>query len=62
MRRLFLILSLLLPTLLVSTASWAETKLEASTLSGNRVGHLNPAVIEADDPQSRTVAVRASRC
>jgi hypothetical protein len=30
MRRLFLILSLLLPTLLVSTASWAETKLEAS--------------------------------
>jgi hypothetical protein len=33
MRRLFLILSLLLPTLLVSTASWAETKLEASIFS-----------------------------
>ena len=33
MRRLFLILSLLLPTLLVSSASWAETKLEASIFS-----------------------------
>ena len=33
MRRLFLILSLLLPALLVSSASWAETKLEASILS-----------------------------
>ena len=33
MRRLFLILSLLLPTLLVSSASWAQSKLDASILS-----------------------------
>ena len=33
MRRLLLILSLLLPTLLISNASWAETKLDASILS-----------------------------
>ena len=34
MRRIFLILSLLLPvTVLVSSASWAQTKLEASILS-----------------------------
>ena len=33
MRRLFLILSLLLATLLVSSASWAQSKLDASILS-----------------------------
>ena len=33
MRRLFLILSLLLPTLLFSSASWAQSKLDASILS-----------------------------
>ena len=33
MRRLFLILSLLLPTLLGSSASWAQSKLDASILS-----------------------------
>ena len=34
MRRLFLVLTLLLPiTVLVSSASWAETKLEASIFS-----------------------------
>ena len=33
MRRLFLILSLLLPTLLVNSPSWAQSKLDASILS-----------------------------
>jgi hypothetical protein len=33
MRRLFLILSLLLSTLLISSVSWAETKLEATIFS-----------------------------
>ena len=43
MRRLFLILSLLLPvTLLVSSASLAETKLEASIFSYDE--HANEAL------------------
>jgi cache 3/cache 2 fusion protein len=33
MRRLFLVLSLLLPTLLVSSASWAQSKLDSSIFS-----------------------------